>query len=49
MAQAVVEILGAAVTALAELPALRRAQGVVGLVAETGAHHQILVVGDLPL
>ena len=49
VAQAVVEILGAAVTALAELPALRRAQGIVGLVAETGAHHQILVVGDLPL
>ncbi len=42
-------VVGAAVTALTELPALGGAPGVVGLVAERGADHQVLVLGDLPL
>ena len=49
VAQGVAAVLGAAVTAFAELPALRRAQRVVRLVAEARTDHQILVVGDFPL
>ena len=49
VAQGVAAVLGAAVTAFAELPALRRAQRVVRLVAEARADHQVLVLGDFPL
>ena len=47
--KAVAVVVRTAVTALAVLPALRRAPRIVRLVAETRADHQILVIRDLPL